>query len=251
MREQRAVSRWLGVRLVVDRAIAAALAVVTAPVVGLLALLIRRHDGGPGLIQVPRVGRDGREFGMWKLRSMRVETEDGRAGGASLTSSADDRITPIGRRIRALHADELPQLYNVVRGEMCLLGPRPEAPPYVDLDVPAWRDVLRAPPGIAGPTQLVVGDWERVLIDLDEDGRAYQDVVVPVKLAIDRWYVRGATLGLDLLVLTSLVRHVLGRDGTELHRRVGRAVPEAEAPLRHLAAAAAAERGDPGEARRR
>jgi lipopolysaccharide/colanic/teichoic acid biosynthesis glycosyltransferase len=230
-------SRWLRTRLVLDRVLAAVLAIATAPVVAVLAMLIRRDDGAAPLIRVPRVGRGGATFGMWKLRSMRVDTDDGRASGAALTRSDDDRITPIGERLRALHLDELPQLYNVVRGEMCLLGPRPEAPDYVDMGDPAWRGVLAVPPGIAGPTQLVVGDWERTEIDRDQRGDAYRQVVVPVKLAIDGWYVRRSSLRLDLLVIASLLRHSLpGPESPALLGRVRDAVPEAERPLEHLAA---------------
>lgn len=235
--DRGAVSRWLRGRLLVDRLLAAILAVLTAPVVAVLAVLIRRQDGHAALIRVPRVGRGGRVFGMWKLRSMRVETADGRAGGASLTGSADERITPLGRKLRALHADELPQLYNVAMGQMCLLGPRPEAPDFVDHDA-LWAEVLAAPPGIAGPTQLIVGEWERTQIDADRDGTAYRQVVVPVKAAIDRWYVQTASPRTDLLVVTSLIRHLAGRDFPALRRVVGRAVPESAAPLQHLESAA-------------
>jgi lipopolysaccharide/colanic/teichoic acid biosynthesis glycosyltransferase len=220
-------SPWLRRRLVLDRAVAALLGVLVAPVVALLGYLVHRHDDGPALVRVPRVGRGGREFGMWKIRSMRAETSDGRATGIALTSSGDDRITPIGRRMRSLHLDELPQLLNVARGEMCLLGPRPEAPAFVDPADPRWQDVLEVPPGIAGPTQLIVGDWEVTQIDLDTTGTAYQDVVVPVKLAIDRWYVRSATPRSDLQVLLGLVQRVLpGPDSAALRRTVERAVPE-------------------------
>lgn len=228
-------SRWLRTRLVLDRLLAAVLVVLTSPIVAVLAVLVRRQDGGAPLIRVPRVGRGGRSFGMWKLRSMRVDTDDGRATGAALTTSDDDRITPIGARMRSLHLDELPQLVNVVRGEMCLLGPRPEAPDYVDMATDGWNQVLAVPPGIAGPTQLVVGDWERTQIDRDEQGDAYRRVVVPVKLAIDSWYVRDSSPGVDLLVLASLVRHVLpGTESPALLRRVGAAVPDAVRPLEHL-----------------
>ena len=220
------VSTWLRGRIVADRLVAAVLSVLTAPVVAAIGWAVARHDGGPALIRVPRAGRGGRVFGMWKIRSMRVEQSDGRAAGASLTSSDDDRITPVGRRIRGLHLDELPQLWNVVAGDMCLLGPRPEAPPYVDPDDPAWTAVLRVPPGIAGPTQLVVGEWELRSIDADRTGDAYRSVVLPVKLAIDRWYVERSSARVDLGVVVTLVRHVLtGRDGTWLDREVTSAVP--------------------------
>ena len=219
-------SSWLRRRLVLDRVLAAVLALLAAPVMAALGYLVPRHDDGPALVRVPRIGRDGREFGMWKIRSMRAETSDGRATGLALTGSADDRITPIGRRMRSLHLDELPQLLNVARGEMCLLGPRPEAPGFVEGDDPAWRRVLAVPPGIAGPTQLIVGEWEVSLIDADTTGSAYQDVVVPVKLAVDGWYVETATPWTDLRVVGALVRHVLpGPDSSWLRRTVEAAVP--------------------------
>lgn len=224
-------SRYLRVRLVLDRLVAAVVLVVLSPVIAILGWLIHRHDGGPALIAVERVGRRGTTMRMWKLRSMRAETSDGRATGVSLTSGDDDRITPIGRRIRAAHLDELPQLVNVARGEMALLGPRPEAPEFVDLSDPGWRAVLEVPPGIAGPTQLAVGDWERDIITAAPDGSAYEEHVVPVKVAIDRWYVRRASPLIDLLVVTGLAQHLLGRSPEPLLRRVHDGVPEAASSL--------------------
>jgi lipopolysaccharide/colanic/teichoic acid biosynthesis glycosyltransferase len=221
------VSRFLAARLLADRVLAAVLVVLSAPVLAVLAVLVRRHDGGPALIAVPRVGRGGREIPMWKLRSMRAETADGRASGVALTRAGDDRITPIGRRLRSLHLDELPQLLNVVRGDMALLGPRPEAPEFVDPDDPTWRAVLAAPPGIAGPTQLVVGDWEVDVISAAPDGAAYCDEVLPVKLAIDRWYVEHATPVVDLLVVVGVLQRVTGHRPAALVRRVRAEVPEA------------------------
>jgi len=220
------VSPWLRRRLGADRVLAVLAGVVVAPVVAVLAALIRRADGGPGLITVPRVGRGGEVFAMWKLRSMRVSQVDGSTDGLRLTRAGDDRITPIGRVVRGLHLDELPQLWNVARGEMSLLGPRPETPEFVDLDDPAWQAVLVVPPGIAGPTQLVVGDWEGAVIAEDTEGVAYRDRVLPVKLAVDRWYVQEASPGLDLEVLWTLVRDVLpGPRAVGLRVRVWASVP--------------------------
>ena len=229
-------SLWLRVRLLIDRARAGVRRARASPALAVLMLLGRRHDGGPGLIRVPRVGRGGDTFGMLKIRSMRVDGADGRAAGVALTGTGDDRITPVGARLRRLHLDEIPQLYNVVRGEMCLLGPRPEAPEFVDLDDPAWQTVLDVPPGIAGPTQLVVGEWERTEIDRDRNGHTYSEVVVPVKLAIDRWYVQHATPRLDLNVLAGLARSVAGTGHLgRLGRVVSDSVPEAALPLAHAA----------------
>ena len=225
------MSRYLRVRMVLDRLVAAVGLVVLSPVIGVLGWLVHRHDGGPAFITVERVGRHGRPMRMWKLRSMRAESADGRATGVSLTSAGDDRITPIGAKLRAGHLDELPQLFNVVRGEMTLLGPRPEAPEYVDTTDDGWRAVLAAPPGIAGPTQLAVGDWERDIITAAPDGSAYERDVVPVKVAIDRWYVEQASPGIDALVVVGLARRLAGRPVGALLERIRAGVPEAAGSL--------------------
>ena len=225
------MSRYLQVRMVLDRLLAAVGLVALSPVIGVLGWLVHRHDGGPAFITVERVGRHGRPMRMWKLRSMRAESADGRATGVSLTSAGDDRITPIGAKLRAGHLDELPQLFNVARGEMTLLGPRPEAPEYVDATDDDWRAVLAAPPGIAGPTQLAVGDWERDIITAAPDGSAYERDVVPVKVAIDRWYVEQASPGIDALVVVGLARRLAGRPVGALLERIRAGVPEAAGSL--------------------
>jgi len=222
------MTRWLSLRLVVDRIVAVLLGILVAPVVGVLAVLIRREDGDPGLITVTRVGRHGRPFRMWKLRSMRASGPGGTAGGAPLTSGNDPRITSIGRHIRMFHLDELPQLINVAKGEMLLLGPRPEAPEFVDESSPQWTAVLAVPPGIAGPTQVIVNDWEREVISGDTDGTGYRTKVVPVKLAIDQWYLQQCSPVVDALVAITLVRRFLPGTGSwTLRTRVAREVPEA------------------------
>ncbi len=221
-------SRWLAVRSgFVDRVVALVLLPVLAPVVGVLAWRVHRHDGSPVLIGLDRVGRGGITFRMWKLRSMRVEGADGLAGGAVITATDDDRITPIGRRLRAWRLDELPQVVNVLRGEMALVGPRPETPSLVDLDDPRWEAVLRARPGITGPTQLVVERWEAATLAAGEQDDRYRTRILPVKLAVDRWYVEGASLRTDLRTAWSMVqRFALGRDETTIQADARRAVPE-------------------------
>ncbi len=231
------VSPWLERRLRIDRVVAVLIGLVVAPVVAVLAAVVRRSDGGPGLIAVPRVGRHGQVFGMWKLRSMRAAHDDGTASGLRLTRDGDDRITPLGGVLRRLHLDELPQLWNVARGEMALLGPRPETPEFVDRDDPAWQAVLVVPPGIAGPTQLVVGDWEGAIIAEDPAGDAYRERVLPVKLAVDRWYVSAASPGLDAEVLWAMVRNALpGPRSVALRVRVWASVPAVAALGRPVSA---------------
>jgi lipopolysaccharide/colanic/teichoic acid biosynthesis glycosyltransferase len=202
--------------------------VALGPVVAVLAVLVKRHDGGPAFVRVERVGRDFKPFMMLKLRSMRADLPDGRAAGTALTAQNDERITPIGRRLRSYHLDEIPQLVNVARGEMLLLGPRPEAPEYVDNNDLRWKRLLQVPPGIAGPTQLVVSDWERHLIAADPDGPAYRDVVLPAKLAIDQWYVESMSFTRDLGVAMALLKRLLcGDEATRMRQRVAREVPGA------------------------
>lgn len=218
------------VRTVADRIVAAVLLAVLWPAIAVLGAAIRLSDRGPAFVGVPRMGRNGQVFTMWKLRSMRAENPDGRANGVSLTSVDDNRITPIGVRLRAYYLDELPQLWNVVRGEMGLLGARPEAPEFVDLADPRWQAVLQAPPGIAGPTQLMVNEWERHLISACGEGSVYVDQVVPVKLAIDGWYLRSASPRLDALVSITLMRRFMpGTRSHTLKKLITNQVPEAAA----------------------
>jgi len=222
-------SPWVRVRTaILDRLAAVLLLPVIGPLVLVLAWWVRRAEGPPACITLDRTGRDGATFRMWKLRTMRAEAPDGRATGAVLTAVADDRVTASGARLRRWRADELPQILNVLRGEMAFIGPRPETPSLVDATDPQWRAVLAARPGITGPTQLVVEQWESAPVASGTHEDRYRDEILPVKLAVDRWYVERATPLLDLQVAWSMVeRFVLGRADTSVQARVRREVPEA------------------------
>jgi lipopolysaccharide/colanic/teichoic acid biosynthesis glycosyltransferase len=162
---------------------------------------------------------------MWKVRTMR----DRPGRGGTITLRGDDRITPLGRRLRALRLDELPQLWNVVRGDMALLGPRPEAPDHVDPAQDAWAASLALVPGIAGPTQVVIHGWEAHI----DDVATYREEVLPHKLAVDAWYGTHASPAVDLAVVTSLVATVRHPDReTAVHRRLEAALPETMAAIR-------------------
>ena len=222
------MSRWLPLRWWIDRFVAVVLQVALSPVLALVGLVVRRSDGGPALLRVPRIGQDNRPFGMWKVRTMVASGPGGLAGGATITSGDDDRITPVGRRLRHYRLDELPQLLNVATGDMAMIGPRPETPNLVDPDDPAWRRVLAAKPGIAGPTQLIVHDWETDVLAGPAAEEAYRKVILPVKLAIDDWYVERASPWIDCLVIASLAQRFLtGKPPTLMSRRVRREVPAA------------------------
>jgi lipopolysaccharide/colanic/teichoic acid biosynthesis glycosyltransferase len=167
-------------------------------------------------------------FPMRKLRTMRSSAPGGLASGRSLTSNGDDRVTPTGRVLRRWRLDEVPQLVNVLRGDMLLLGPRPEAPEFVSLEDDRWRAVLSAPPGIAGPTQVLVDRWESEIISGPEGDDQYRKAVLPVKLALDEWYVQRATPALDVLVVWSIVRKLAGRPTSRLRDAALSSVPEVD-----------------------
>lgn len=222
------MSRWLRWRAGLDRVVAVLGAIACAPLVLLLAWWVHRADGGPPFVGLPRVGRAGVHFRMHKLRTMRADQPGGAAGGSRITAGDDGRITPVGHWLRSRHLDELPQLVDVARGRMALLGPRPETPGLVDPEDPRWQHVLAVTPGIAGPTQLVCAAWERALLTGPDPEADYRARVLPVKLAVDQWYVAHASPWIDLLVVVSVVQRVLlGRSSTAIERRVHREVPEA------------------------
>ncbi len=222
---------WLRFRVaVLDRVAAVVLLPVLGPAIGVLAAWVHRREGRPMFVGLDRVGAGGRIFRMWKIRSMSAARDDGSAGGSVITASTDRRVTATGELLRRWRLDELPQVLNVLRGDMGLLGPRPETPSLVASGDPEWEAVLAVRPGVAGPTQLLVDRWEAsVLAEGDAEDR-YREDVLPVKLAADRWYVEHASPAIDLRVLWSMVqRFGLGRDRTTVEAVLRAAVPEAAA----------------------
>ena len=183
---------------------------LTAPLLVVLAILVRVTSPGPAWYRATRVGRQGRLFGLWKLRTLAPS-----ASGPAITVAHDRRITPLGGLLRRTHLDELPQLWNVLRGEMALVGPRPEDPLFVDEGDPRWTEVLALRPGLTGPTQLRFAAIERRQLRGIDAERVYREHLLPQKLARDVEYVRNRTLAYDLKVLVrtgwSLIRSVASR----------------------------------------
>ena len=174
---------------------------------------------------------------------MRADGERGTARGPAITTADDNRVTLLGRHMRRWRLDELPQVFNVVTGQMALLGPRPEAPSYVDMDDPRWQRVLAARPGIVGPTQVLVADWETDVVARSGEPDAYRSVVLPLKLAVDLWYLRNASPRVDVMVCATLLRRFAGSvDHTALFNRVITEVPEASLLIRSPRAAQAKSR---------
>lgn len=212
---------WLRVRIRLDRVMAVVLLVLLGPLLLATAVAVRWHDGGPAFVRLPRSGRHGAGFHLWKLRTMTVGQDNVRSGGSALSAVDDQRITGAGAPLRRFRLDELPQLLNVIKGEMGLFGPRPEDPAFVDLADKRWRSALRQPPGIGGLTQVLVHDWEATALTDRGLESIYRNRVLPVKLAVDEWYVANATPLIDFLVVLALIeRFAAGRRNTLAHRWV-------------------------------
>jgi lipopolysaccharide/colanic/teichoic acid biosynthesis glycosyltransferase len=179
--------------------------VITSPLLAVAAIAIKLESQGPVLYRGTRVGRDGREFAILKLRSMRAAATP---GGPAVTSAGDPRITRVGSVLRRTKLDELPQLWNVVRGDMSLVGPRPEDPEFVKLYSPEQRRVLSVRPGITSPTSLAFRNEEALLAE-SGGAAAYADKVMPRKLAMDLEYVEHRSFGGDLAILARTAGHAL------------------------------------------
>ncbi len=192
-----------GIRRLVDVSGATAGLVVLSPLFLLLASFIKLDSPGPVFYRARRVGKAGREFRLYKFRSM-VTDADRR--GPGITASGDRRVTRVGAVLRRTKLDELPQLINVLRGEMSLVGPRPEDPSYVALYTPEQRQVLRVRPGITSAASLTYRYEEQLLTGPDWE-MTYRTQVLPDKLAIDLRYLNGRTLSSDLgLILRTIAQ---------------------------------------------
>ncbi|MGE3269315.1 MAG: sugar transferase, partial [Chloroflexota bacterium] len=156
-----------------------------SPLLAGIAVAIRLDSPGPVIYRAMRSGRYGVPFTMYKFRTMQARQQP---GGTKITTHADGRITRIGRLLRPARLDELPQLWNVLLGDMSMVGPRPEDPHYVELYSEADRTVLAARPGITSLAALLYRDEERLLTG-DGWERIYIEDVMPAKLAMDRAYV--------------------------------------------------------------
>lgn len=184
-------------RRIVDVTGAMAGLAVLSPLLLILSVLIRLDSPGTVLHRSTRVGLEGRPFTLYKFRSMVVGAA---LRGPAITADQDARVTRIGRMLRRTKLDELPQLVNVLLGDMSLVGPRPEDPRYVALYTPQQRAVLGARPGITSPASLRYRD-EEALLTGEEWEDIYVGCILPAKLAIDLDYLGRRTVWSDLGVI--------------------------------------------------
>lgn len=180
-----------------------ALVIATPILVGVALAMRLSGDRGPFLYRATRVGEGARLITILKVRTMAEGS-----GGSRLTLARDPRVTPLGRLIRRSRIDELPQLIGVLRGELSLVGPRPEDPDYVDLSNPLHRRVFCAKPGITGLAQLEFHNEAELLVGPDAE-RRYREEILPAKLQLDAEYLDNQTTLLDLRILLRTVRTML------------------------------------------
>ncbi len=185
-----------------DRILAGLGLLVAAPVLLLIAAAIWLEDGRPVLFRQVRVGRFGTRFELFKFRSMRWSQS-----GKSLTAEGDGRVTRLGRILRKYKLDELPQLWNVIRGEMNLIGPRPEVPQFVAISDPAWSVVLQVKPGLTDLATLAYRNEEQILAGYADIDRGYREVVLPAKLALNREYLMKRSVWSDIKLLALTIRY--------------------------------------------
>jgi lipopolysaccharide/colanic/teichoic acid biosynthesis glycosyltransferase len=204
----------VAVRLL-DVVLAAVLLLLLAVLIVVLAVAIKVESRGPALYRSRRVGVRGREFEMLKFRKMR----DG-ANGSRLTAPEDDRFTGLGRFLAQTKLDELPQLWNVIKGQMSLVGPRPEDPVFVERFRAELEPVLRVRPGITGLSQLAFARESEILDPVDREIH-YVERILPQKIHMDTMYAtqRSTKTYLGILVWTT-VAVILRRD-VAVHRTTG------------------------------
>jgi lipopolysaccharide/colanic/teichoic acid biosynthesis glycosyltransferase len=192
-------------RRTVDLIVAGIAVTVLAPVILVLAALVRLTSSGPAFYRQLRVGKEGKPFVIVKLRTMRPGAD---IEGPLVTADHDPRVTRFGRFLRKTHLDELPQLTNLLRGDMTLIGPRPEVPEYVRHYSPGELEVLRVRPGLTGPGQVTCAEFA---LELDHTGNPEQHYLreqMHPKLAVELAYLAQRGLCRDLFLLMGTARLV-------------------------------------------
>jgi lipopolysaccharide/colanic/teichoic acid biosynthesis glycosyltransferase len=205
-----------------DVCISAGALVVFAPAAAAIAIAIRLTSGPPILYRGARVGRAGRVFTMVKFRTLVPDAESrlGPYWGAELDRRTGGEVTRLGRWLRATQLDEVPQLWNVLRGEMSLVGPRPEDAGFVALHTDAYEEILTVRPGVTGLCQLAFAKESAILDPSDRHGHYVADIL-PQKVRLDTLYARTRSFRGDLRILVWTVLPVLLRVDVAVNRKTG------------------------------
>lgn len=191
------------IKRVVDMMIAGSVLGCALPVIASAAIAIKIDTPGPVLFKQLRVGRARRNFRTIKLRTMNSSSV-----GPQITAAADSRITRVGRALRRMKLDELPQLWNVLRGDMSIVGPRPEVPAFVEHYRPEWNRLFSVRPGITDLASIVFRDEEKLLAEARDRDRAYREVIMPLKLSLALEGVDHSSFLYDLKVIAQTVASI-------------------------------------------
>ena len=180
--------------------------IVLFPVLVIVNILIRIKMPGPVLFKQKRVGKEGKIFTMVKFRTMTVNHE-----GSSISVAGEKRITPLGAKLRRYKLDELPELWNVLKGDMSFVGPRPDVPGYADMLQGDDREVLCLRPGITGPASLKYRNEEEILAKVDDPVKYNNEVIFPDKVRINRYYLHHYSFWMDIKMIfaTILGKHFM------------------------------------------
>jgi lipopolysaccharide/colanic/teichoic acid biosynthesis glycosyltransferase len=197
-----------------DIAVASIALILLSPLLLIVGLAVALDSPGPVFYRGQRIGKGGAPFGMLKFRTMCLHAD---RMGSALTRGRDPRVTRVGVVLRKWKLDEAPQFLNVLRGEMSLVGPRPEAPCYVEHYTPEQRRVLEVRPGITGATQIAYRHEETLLQNCTNLEEEYITRIMPQKLAMDLQYVEQRSLWLDIKLIVRTLLAVFEED--ELAKR--------------------------------
>jgi lipopolysaccharide/colanic/teichoic acid biosynthesis glycosyltransferase len=181
-----------------------------APLFLIISLLVKLNDLGPVFFRHRRIGRGGNPFYIYKFRSMKVieSAEDGIFEPGNLS-----RITLVGKFLRRNKLDELPQLINVIKGDISIVGPRPEVPKWVAVYSDRWQKVLKVKPGITDRASIVFNDEESLLARSDDPEQMYKEVILPIKLDIYEEYVQNNSLSGDLKLILETISCLIRKKG--------------------------------------
>jgi lipopolysaccharide/colanic/teichoic acid biosynthesis glycosyltransferase len=185
-----------------DTVVAAVGLVIASPLMAAIAIAVRATSPGPALHRASRIGRHGVPFTLYKFRSMRISTDD---EGARITAAGDARITRVGRFLRSTKLDELPQLVNVLRGDMSIVGPRPEDPTYVNKYTAAQKEILTWRPGLTSPASIEYRHEEDILSAAGDLDAAYATIMA-AKLELDLAYFSTSSLRSDVVIVMRTIR---------------------------------------------
>lgn len=215
-------SRYDAAKRTLDVVLAALLLVASLPLLVIISIAIRASSPGPVLYRGIRVGRHGRPFKQWKFRTMVVDAE--RLGGAK-TCARDERITGIGRKLRATKLDELPQLVNVLAGDMSLVGPRPMVPEEVERYTPFEHAALTVRPGVTDWASIWFHNEEGELAVAEDLHHYYETHIRPEKARLRTAYVHARSLRVDLSIVAQtavvlLRTRLQAADGLQTHRPI-------------------------------